>query len=87
MAVVTPAPEERERALDAVYRAAREAAEAPLSAEEDGELYFGFITATALDLLAREGLFPAAGEIHRLITQITGYEPQPPPGREADDQR
>ncbi len=85
---MTPAPDARERVLDAVYRAAREAAEAPLTAEEDGSLYVGFVTATALELLAREGVFPAAREIHALIAEITGYEPQPPSGGVAEhDQR
>ncbi len=77
---MTATPEQHEALLDAVHRAAREAAEAPLTAEEDGEAYFAYVTATALDLLARAGYFPAERTVRALLAEITGYAAPLPAG-------
>lgn len=60
--------------LDALYRAAREAAEAPLTAEEDGETFFRFVIDGALHDLAARGHFPEVIEVRRALLALTGYD-------------
>lgn len=65
--------DERSQILDAVFRVAREAAEVPLTAEEDGEVFTSFIVEGALRLLAEEGVFVAPAEVRAVLRALTGY--------------
>jgi hypothetical protein len=65
--------EERSQILDAIFRAAREAAEVPLTAEEDGEVFISFVVQEALRLLAEEGAFVAPVEVRAVLRALTGY--------------
>ena len=64
---------ERGRILDAVYRAAREAAEVPLTAEEDGEAFIHFIVQEALRELAEQGLYTEPPQVRAVLHALTGY--------------
>jgi hypothetical protein len=64
---------ERSRILDAVFRAAREAAEVPLTAEEDGEAFTSFIVEGALRDLAEEGMFVEPVAVRAVLRALTGY--------------
>jgi hypothetical protein len=66
-------PDQRTRILDAVYRSAREAAEVPLTAEEDGEAYLSFVVEGALRTLAEEGHFVAPVEVRAVLHALSGY--------------
>ena len=59
--------------LDAVFRAAREAAEVPLTAEEDGDVFVQFIVDGALRDLAEQGAFAAPAQVRALLAELTGY--------------
>jgi hypothetical protein len=65
--------DERSRILDAVFRSAREAAEVPLTAEEDGEAYTSFVVEGALRLLAEDGAFVAPADVRAVLHALTGY--------------
>lgn len=65
--------EQRSQILDAVFRAARDAAEVPLTAEEDGEAFTSFIVEAALRLLMEEGAFVAPVEVRAVLRALTGY--------------
>ena len=60
--------------LDAVLRAAREAAEVPLTAEEDGDVFVQFIVDGALRDLAEQGVFPEAARVRAVLAELTGYD-------------
>lgn len=64
---------DRERLLDALHLAARDAAETPLTAEEDGKVWIATVVSTALDRLASEGLFPSEREARAALAEISGY--------------
>ncbi len=59
--------------LDAVWRAAREAAEVPLTAEEDGEDFAAFVVSVALDDLAVQGHLVEPAQVRRVLHALTGY--------------
>jgi hypothetical protein len=65
--------DERTRILDAVLLSAREAAEVPLTAEEDGEAFTSFVVEGALRLLAENGDFVAPVEVRAVLRALTGY--------------
>ena len=64
---------ERGRILDAVFRAAREAAEVPLTTEEDGEAFLHCIVQEALRDLAEQGLYPEPRQVRAVLHALTGY--------------
>lgn len=65
--------EQRSQILDAVFRAARDAAEVPLTAEEDGEVFTSFVVEGALRMLMEEGAFVAPVEVRAVLRALTGY--------------
>ena len=65
--------DQRSRILDAVFRAAREAAEVPLTAEEDGDVFVEFVVEGALQVLAEEGQFVDPVEVRAVLRALTGY--------------
>ena len=66
--------DENEQVLDALWRAAREAAELPLSAEEDGPAYARYVIDGALDALARAGVFPEPARVRAAFERLSGYQ-------------
>ena len=64
---------ERDRILDAVFRAGREAAEVPLTAEEDGEAFVHFIVEGALHDLAEQGIYAEPVQVRAVLRALTGY--------------
>lgn len=64
---------ERARLLDAVLLGAREAAEIPLTAEEDGEAFIAFVVESALRSLAEQGYAAEPVEVRAVLRALTGY--------------
>ncbi len=64
---------ERGRILDALFRAAREAAEIPLTAEEDGETFVAFVVDEALRDLTEQGVPTTPAEVRAVLRALTGY--------------
>lgn len=65
--------EQRSCILDAVFRAARTAAEVPLTAEEDGEVFIAFVVEEALRWLTAEGHDADVVEVRAVLHALTGY--------------
>lgn len=57
----------------ALWRAAREAAEVPLTAEEDGEAFVAFIVAEVGRDLAGRGVYLEPARVRRALHALTGY--------------